>query len=36
VIALLLGIAVAGALLASFFSPAPSVELTPDVSMFIL
>jgi hypothetical protein len=35
VAALLLAIAVAGALLASFFPGLPSVELTPDVSSFL-
>jgi hypothetical protein len=35
VAALLLAIAVAGALLASFFPGLPSAELTPDVSSFL-
>jgi hypothetical protein len=35
VTALLLAIAVAGALLASFFPGIPSMELTSDVSLFL-
>ena len=34
VIAVLLGIAVGGALLATAFAPLPTIELTPDVNFF--
>jgi hypothetical protein len=34
VVAVLLGIAVGGALLASVFAPLPTMDLTPDVTFF--